>query len=401
MRNRASAIQSEPMQKRKTWLPYGRQWIDEADIEAVTAVLKGDYLTTGPHIQQFEQKLANKVGAGYAVAFSNGTAALHAACYAAGIGPGDEVITSPITFAASANCVLYQQGIPVFADIDEQTYSIDPVQVTALITSKTKAIIPVDFTGQPADLRELIQIAKQHGLVVIEDAAHALGANYEGQPIGSISDMTMFSLHPVKQITAGEGGIITTNNKAYYEKLLEFRSHGIVRDPAKWCNEAASSGWYYEMQSLGFNYRLTDMQAALAASQLTKLDRFVELRKGYAAQYNAAFSQIPAIKTPFQQKSRQSSWHLYVIQLELEFLSVDRNQVYAELIAENIGVQVHYIPVYLHPYYQELGYAKGQCPKAEKLYERMLTLPLFPSMTSADVQDVIAAVYRVIRKYAC
>jgi perosamine synthetase len=401
MSNLASAIQPEPIQKRETWLPYGRQWIDEADIEAVTAVLRGDYLTTGPHIGQFEQKLANRVGAEFAVAFSNGTAALHAACYAAGIGPGDEVITSPITFAASANCVLYQQGIPVFADIDEHTYNIDPTQVAALITSKTKAIIPVDFTGQPADLRELINIAKRHGLIVIEDAAHALGATYDGRPIGSISDMTMFSLHPVKQITAGEGGVITTNNRTYYDKLLEFRSHGIVRDPTKWSSDASSIGWYYEMQSLGYNYRLTDMQAALAASQLNKLDRFVELRKEYAAQYDAAFSQIPEIKTPFQQNSRQSSWHLYVIQLELEFLTVNRNQIYDALIAENIGVQVHYIPVYLHPYYQELGYAKGQCIKAEKLFERMLSLPLFPAMTSADVQDVITAVNRVIRKYAC
>jgi perosamine synthetase len=401
MNQLAPTIQTDPEKKRDTWLPYGRQWIDEADIQAVIAVLQSDYLTTGPQIDHFERKLAIKVGASYAVAFSNGTAALHAACYAAGIGPGDEVITTPITFAASANCVLYQQGIPVFADIDEQTYNMDPIQVAALITPRTKAIIPVDFTGQPADLNELRKIAKLHGLVIIEDAAHALGATYEGQPIGSICDMTMFSLHPVKQITSGEGGVITTNNITYYEKLLEFRSHGIVRDPAKWIHESTPIGWYYEMQSLGFNYRLTDMQAALASSQLDKLDRFVERRKEYAASYDAAFSQIPAIKTPFQQKAGQSSWHLYVIQLELEFLTANRNQIYDELIAENIGVQVHYIPVYLHPYYQALGYAKGQCLKAEKLYERMLTLPLFPSMAHEDVQDVIAAVRKVIGKHAC
>jgi UDP-4-amino-4,6-dideoxy-N-acetyl-beta-L-altrosamine transaminase len=401
MNKLTSSLQSKVVPKRETWLPYGRQWIDEADIQAVIAVLQSDYLTTGPQIEHFERKLAKKVGASYAVAFSNGTAALHAACYAAGINAGDEVITTPLTFAASANCVLYQQGIPVFADIDEKTYNIDPTQAASLITSKTKAIIPVDFTGQPADLNEIMKLAKQHGLVVIEDAAHALGASYDGQPIGSISDMTMFSLHPVKQITSGEGGVITTNNPMYYDKLLQFRSHGIIRDPARWSNESSPVGWYYEMQSLGFNYRITDMQAALASSQLDKLDLFVDRRKEYAARYDKAFSQIPYIITPFQKGSRQSSWHLYVIQLELEWLIADRNQIYNELIAENIGVQVHYIPVYLHPYYQQLGYAKGQCLQAEKLYDRILTLPLFPSMTHEDVQDVIDAVLRVIGKYVC
>jgi dTDP-4-amino-4,6-dideoxygalactose transaminase len=296
---------------------------------------------------------------------------------------------------------LYQQGIPVFADIDEKTYNLDPNLAASLITPKTKAIIPVDFTGQPADLHEIMKIAKQHGLVVIEDAAHALGASYDGQPIGSISDMTMFSLHPVKQVTSSEGGVITTNNPLYYDKLLQFRSHGIIQDPARWSDESSPADWYYEMQSLGFNYRITDMQAALASSQLDKMERFVDRRKVYAAQYDKAFSQIPHIKTPFQKGSRQSSWHLYVIQLELEWLTADRNQIYNQLIAENIGVQVHYIPVYLHPYYQQLGYAKGQCLQAEKLYDRILTLPLFPSMTHEDVQDVIDAVLRVIGKYVC
>jgi perosamine synthetase len=355
MNNSASSLQPEPVQRRKTLLPYGRQWIDESDM----------------NVEQFERKLAKKVGASYAVAFSNGTEALHAAYYAAGIGPGDEVITTPITFDASANCMLYQQGILVFADIDGKTYNIDPNHVAALITPKTKAIIPVDFTGQPADLHKLITIAKQHGLVVIEDAVHALGATYDGQPIGSISDMTIFSFQVI-QISSGEGGVITTNNAVYYNKLLEFRSHSF-----------------------------TDMQVALASSQLDKLDRFVELRGEYAARYDEAFSLIRFIKTPFQKELRQSSWYLYVIQLELEFLSADRNQIYDQLIAENIGVQLHYIPVYLHPYYQQLRYAKGQCLQAEKLFERMLVLPLFPSMTQADVQDVIDAVLRVIGKFAC
>jgi perosamine synthetase len=389
-----------PAAHRETWLPYGRQWIDEDDIRAVIAVLRGDYLTTGPSIEAFERKLAEHVGAAYAVTFANGTAALHAACFAAGIGEGDEVITTPITFAASANCVLYQRGKPVFADIDPLTYNIDPAQVTSLITSKTKAIIPVDFTGQPAELDELIAIAKAHDLVVIEDAAHALGASYRGQRVGSISDMTMFSLHPVKHITSGEGGVITTNNPAYYEKLRQFRSHGIIREPAK-LGKPSPDTWYYEMQSLGYNYRLTDIQAALAASQLDKLDKFVEKRRQFAALYDQAFDSIPAIQIPFQASYGHSSWHLYVIQLQLELLLADRNLIYKELIAANIGVNVHYIPVYLHPYYQQLGYTSGLCPIAERLYERILSLPLFPAMTMEDVHDVILAVRKIIGKYAC
>jgi perosamine synthetase len=396
-----SKLLPSPTKIKNIWLPYGRQWIDEADTQAVIAVLQSDYLTTGPQVELFEKKLAKAVGADYAVSFSNGTAALHAACYAAGIGVGDEVVTTPITFAASANCVLYQQGIPVFADIDEKTYNIDPLQVASLINHKTKAIIPVDFTGQPAELNDLMQLAKRHGLVVIEDASHALGASYEDRPIGSISDMTMFSLHPVKQITSGEGGVIATNSADYYEKLIEFRSQGITRDSAKWCNESSPVGWYYEMQSLGFNYRLSDMQAALASSQLDKLDRFVTKRMEYAARYDEAFCHLSAVQIPYQGESRQSSWYLYVIRLNLELLTVDRNYIFNELIAENIGVNVHYTPVYLHPYYQQLGYSPGQCPKAEKLYERILTLPLFASMTEADVQDVIDAVRKIIRKYTC
>jgi perosamine synthetase len=389
-----------PAANRETWLPYGRQWIDEDDIRAVIAVLRGDYLTTGPNVEAFEKKLAHYVGAAFAVAFANGTAALHAACFAAGVGEGDEVITTPITFAASANCVLYQQGKPVFADIDPLTYNIDPAQIVSLITSKTKAIIPVDFTGQPAELDELIAIAKVHDLVVIEDAAHALGASYKGQRVGSISDMTMFSLHPVKHITSGEGGVITTNNPAYYEKLLQFRSHGIIRESAK-LEKPSPGAWYYEMQSLGFNYRLTDIQAALAASQLDKLEKFVDKRRQFAALYDQAFDGIPAIQIPFQAALGQSSWHLYVIQLQLELLMADRDQIYKELIAANIGVNVHYIPVYLHPYYRQLGYPPGLCPQAERLYERILTLPLFPAMTVEDVHDVILAVRKVIGKYAC
>ncbi|MBP1993972.1 UDP-4-amino-4,6-dideoxy-N-acetyl-beta-L-altrosamine transaminase [Paenibacillus eucommiae] len=386
--------------KRETWLPYGRQWIDEADIQAVTAVLRSDYLTTGPKIEAFESKLARQVGAKYAVAFANGTAALHGACCAAGIGPGDEVITSPLTFAASANCVLYQQATPVFADIDASTYNLDPAKTAELINSRTKAIIPVDFTGQPADLRTIRALAHEHGLLVIEDAAHALGAFYEGEPVGGISDMTMFSLHPVKHITSGEGGIITTNSEDLYEKLLQFRCHGIVRERAKLIHEAHGP-WYHEMQSLGYNYRMTDLQAALAESQLEKLPMFVAKRREIATQYDEAFGAMKVLQIPWQSSEGVSSWHLYVIQLRLEQLSAGRKQIFEELIALNIGVNVHYIPVYYHPYYEQLGYSRGLCPQAERLYERILTLPLFPAMTAADVRDVIAAVKGVTERYAC
>lgn len=382
---------------RNTYLPYGRQYIDEKDIEAVIKVLKGDNLTTGPAIQEFEQAVADYVGAKYAVAFSNGTAALHGACFAAGIGAGDEVITTPMTFAASANSVLYLGGKPVFADIDEQTYNIQPRAIESLITSRTKAIIPVDFTGQPAEYDEIISIAKKHNLIVIEDAAHAIGATYKGRKIGSISDMTMFSFHPVKHITTGEGGIITTNNKEYFEKLLKFRSHGITREKEK-LNEYHGP-WYYEMQLLGYNYRMTDIQAALGTSQLKKIDKFINLRRKYAAMYNEAFKDMDEIITPFQHENGESSWHLYIIRLHLDKLTVSRREIFEALQEQNIGVNVHYIPVYLHPYYQQLGYRKGICPNAEKLYEEMITLPLFPAMSIEDVNSVIEAVKKVISIY--
>ncbi|NSL51791.1 UDP-4-amino-4,6-dideoxy-N-acetyl-beta-L-altrosamine transaminase [Calidifontibacillus erzurumensis] len=382
---------------RDSYLPYGRQWIDEDDIQAVIKILKGDYLTTGPAVVEFEKAIANYVGAKYAVAFSNGTAALHGACFAAGIGNGDEVITTPMTFAASANCVLYQGGKPVFADINPKTYNIDPQKVEELITDKTKAIIPVHFTGQPAALDEIHQIAKAHNLVVIEDAAHALGATYKGQMIGSLSDMTMFSFHPVKHITSGEGGIITTNNEEYYQKLLQFRSHGITRDTEKLMGYHGP--WYYEMQFLGFNYRLTDIQAALGTSQLKKIDKFIDLRKKYVSMYNDAFKEIDEIQTPYQDPNCSSSWHLYIIRLDLEKLSGNRTDIFEALLKENIGVNVHYIPVHLHPYYAQLGYERGICPNAEKLYEEIITLPLFPAMTEDDVKDVISAVKKVINYY--
>jgi perosamine synthetase len=384
---------------RQTLLPYGTQWIDDADIEAVIQTLKSPFLTQGPKIKEFEEAVAQYVGATYAVAFANGTAALHGACYAAGIGEGDEVITTPMTFAASANCVRYCGGHVVFADIDPATYNIDVDKIRAAMTSKTKAIIPVDFTGQPVDLEDIMELARANHLVVIEDAAHSLGAEYRSRKVGAMADMTMFSFHPVKHVTTGEGGVITTNSEALYEKLLLFRSHGITRN--KELLEVREEGdWYYEMQDLGFNYRMTDIQAALGSSQLAKIDGFVARRREIAKQLTDAFEKHPAIITPFQQADRASSWHLYIIQLDLKQLTAGRKEIFDALRKENIGVNVHYLPVHYHPYYKRLGYEKGIAPAAEALYEGMITLPLFPAMTEQDVKDVIAAVEKVLLYYA-
>lgn len=383
---------------RRSWLPYGRQWIDGDDIRAVVEVLKSDFLTTGPSVGAFEAKLAEYVGAKYAAAFSSGTAALHAACFAAGIGPGDEVVTSPLTFAASANAVLYRGGVPVFADIDEHTWNVDPAAVERRITSKTKALLPVHYAGQPADLEALEALAKRHGLVLIEDAAHALGARYRGRRIGGIGDMTAFSFHPVKSITTGEGGAVTTDDPALYERLLAFRTHGITRDSDRL--ERRPGGWHYEMQQLGFNYRLTDLQAALGISQLRKADRFLERRRRYAAMYDEAFTDCPALTLPRQEPFAMSAWHLYAVRLNASALRANRGEVYEALRRENIGTNVHYQPVYLHPYYRGLGYEPGLCPRAERVYEELLTLPLFPKMSKGDVRDVIAALNKVLRHYA-
>ena len=383
---------------RNQYLPYGRQYLDDDDIQAVVNVLRGDYLTTGPAVESFEKDVADYVGSKYAVAFANGTAALHGACFAAGIGQGDEVITSPLTFAASANCILYQGGTPVFADIRPQTYNIDPLVIQDLITEKTKAIIPVDFAGLPADLDAIKTIAQKFDLIIIEDAAHALGASYKGKKVGSISDMTMFSFHPVKHITTGEGGIVTTNDERYYHKLRQFRTHGIAREPGQLIDNHGP--WYYEMQFLGYNYRITDIQAALGISQLKKAKSFVQARRKYAQAYTQALGDIQEIVCPGELPEAFSSWHLYVIRLDLARLRVGRKKIFEALRKENIGVNVHYIPVYYHPYYRQLGYSEGLCPQAEKLYEEIITLPLFPSMHSQDIDDVIQAIKKVISHYS-
>ena len=367
-------------------IPYGRQTIEADDIEAVVKVLQSDFLTTGPMVNEFEKIVADYVGANYAVAISNGTAALHAACFAAGIKPGDEVITTPITFAASSNCVLYCGATPVFADIKADTYNIDPEDIRRKITSKTKAIIAVHYTGQPCEMDEIHEIAKEHGLLVIEDAAHALGADYKGKKIGSLSDMTTFSFHPVKHITTGEGGMITTNNKELYEKLKLFRSHGITRDYKIMTKN--EGGWYYEQLDLGYNYRITDIQCAMGISQMKKLDRFVERRRQLVERYNEAFTNMEEVIIPWQQEGCNNSWHLYVIQVK----NGRRKEVYDKLQEKGICVNVHYIPVYYHPYYREHGYADVACKKAEALYENIISLPLYYSLTDAEQDYVIEAV---------
>jgi UDP-4-amino-4,6-dideoxy-N-acetyl-beta-L-altrosamine transaminase len=382
---------------RPTMLPYGQQWIDEEDIEVVTSVLRGDYLTQGPNIEQFERAVADYVGAKYAVAFSSGTAALHGACYAAGIGPGDEVITTPVTFVASSNCVLYQGGTPVFVDIRPDTYNIDPDEIEKTITPRTKAIIPVDYTGQPAEMDRIRALAAKHRLIVIEDAAHSLGAEYNGRRVGTLADMTMFSFHPVKHVTSAEGGIIVTDNKAYYEKLQLFRSHGITKDPQ--LMEHNDGPWYYEMVDLGYHYRITDIQAALGASQMKKLDRFVARRREIARLYTEAFSQMEGLTVPYQLPEALSSWHLYMLRFDLNRFGVTRKEIFEKLRALNIGVHVHYIPVHKQPYYQKHGYGDVTMPNAEAFYDSCITLPLFPKMSDSDVNDVIEAVKKVCKMY--
>lgn len=382
-------------------LPYGHQWIDEENIKAVIEVLRSDWITQGPKVAEFEKEFAKYVGARYAVAVNSGTAALHAACFAAQIEKGDEVITTPITFAASANCVLYQGGTPVFADIKEDTLNIDPEEIKKKINQKTKALIPVDFTGLPVDLKEIQEIARKYNLVIIEDASHALGATYKDSKIGSISDMTVFSFHPVKHITTGEGGMITTNNKKYYERLKLFRTHGITKDKDKLLNY--DGPWYYEMQELGYNYRLTDFQCALGISQLKKIDSNLAKRREIVKVYNSKFRDMPEIKIPqINPATSNSTWHIYMIQLDLDKIKVGRREIFEALRAENIGVNVHYIPVHLQPYYQKrFGYHKGDFPKAENYYSRAITLPIFPKMTEKDINDVVKAVKKVINYYKC
>lgn len=383
---------------RENYLAYGKQYIDDEDIESVVNLLKGDFLTTGPTVTEFENLIADYVGTKYAVAVSNGTAALHMACNAAGIQEGDEVLVSAITFAASSNCVLYCGGKPIFVDIDPNTYNIDVKKIEEKITKKTKAIVAVDFTGQAVDMDEIVRLAKKYNLIIIEDGAHSLGSEYKNEKVGSKADMTMFSFHPVKPITTAEGGIIVTNNEELYKKMLLFRSHGITRNNEFMLDNEGP--WYYEQISLGYNYRITDLQCALGISQLKKLDSFIKRRREIVKKYNDSFKNVKGLKIPFEAEYSNSGWHIYVIALDLQKLNGGRKEIFEALQKENIGVNVHYLPVYLHPYYKKLGYEEGQCPVAEKVYKEIITLPLFPAMSDKDVDDVIIAVKKVLEYYS-
>ncbi len=383
---------------RETPIYYGHQYIDDTDVKAVVDVLKSDYLTCGPKIGDLEKKLCEVTGAKYAVAVANGTAALHIACMAAGVAEGDEVITTPITFAASANCALYCGAKPVFADINPETYNIDPEDIERKITDKTKAIVAVDFTGQAVEIERIRDICNKYNLVFIEDGAHSIGTKYNGKGVGSLADMTTFSFHPVKTITGGEGGAIMTNDKVLYDRLVLYRAHGITRN-TQLMEHAVNGAWYYEQLDLGYNYRITDIQASLIISQLDKLDRFVARRKEIVDMYNEALSEIPEIIVQKEIKESDTARHLYIVQLDTEKINADRYQVLEALKAEKVCCNVHYIPVYYFPYYEKLGYKKGICPNAEKLYEAMFSIPLYYGMTDKDVQSVIEAIRKVISFY--
>lgn len=383
---------------RDTKIFYGHQYLDQADYDVVLDVLKSDYLTCGPKIGELEAKLCEVTGAKYAVVCSNGTAALHMAAMAAGIGAGDELITTPITFVASANCALYCGAKPVFADINEKTYNIDPASVKEHITPATKAVVAVDYTGQAVELDELQAICKEHNLVLIEDAAHSIGTKYNGKGVGSIADMTTFSFHPVKTITGGEGGAVLTNSEEYYQKLLLARAHGITRD-ASLMEHEIDGPWYYEQVDLGYNYRMTDIQAGLIISQLDKLPMFSARRKEIVARYNEAFEKNDAIIVQQEIPQSDTTRHLYILRLNPEKLTINRREFFDALAAENVVCNVHYIPVYYFPHYQKLGYKKGLCPKAEKLYDEMITLPLYYGMSNQDLEDVIKAVEKIAAYY--
>ena len=383
---------------REDFLPYGTQWLDDNEITEVIDSLKSNWITTGPKMRLFEKKFRNYIGSKYAVAVNSGTAALHISTSSINIKPGDEVITTPLTFVASSNCIIYRGGTPVFADIKKDTYNIDPNEIKKKITPKTKAIIPVHFAGQPCNMDEISEIANENNLIIIEDAAHAIDAEYQDKKIGNISDLTAFSFHPVKNITTAEGGMVTTNNDEFYDKLLMFRTHGISKDAVK--RFGKSGDFYYDMQYLGFRYNLSELHAALGIHQLKKLDFFQKRRNEIVKIYNKELQNIEEITVPYVKKNVKHSWHLYVVQLNIEKLKVNRDFIFKALREENIGVTVHYIPVHYHSFYQKnFGYKKGILPNVEWLFPRLLTIPLFPKMNSDDVYDVINALEKIINFY--
>jgi perosamine synthetase len=376
---------------REALLPYGRQSLTEADIAAVVEVLRSDWLTTGPKVGEFEGAFAERVGAAHAVAFSSGTAALHGAAFAAGLGPGDEAITTPLTFCATANAVLYQGATPLFADVSVDTLTLDPDAVAATIGPRTRAVLPVDYAGHPAEIERFMALADRHGFTVIEDASHALGARLNGRPVGALAHLTTFSFHPVKHLTTLEGGMVTTDDAALATRLRSFRNHGIDSDARA---RQARHDWRYEMTALGYNYRLSDVACALGLSQLPRLGANVARRRDIAARYTRAFADYRGVTTPTERDGCESSWHLYPVRFDAELFN--RDEVFRALRAEGIGVNVHYIPVHLHPYYrQRFGFGEGHAPVAERAFAGLISLPMFHGMSDQDVADVIQAVKKV------
>lgn len=376
-------------------LGYGRQNIDNDDVAAVISVLKSDHLTCGPATELFEKSIMAATGAKYSTAVCNGTAALHVACLAAGIGPGDEVIVSPITFAASANCVLYCGGTPVFADIDPKTWNVSPDSIREKITNKTKAIIAVDFGGVPVDSGAIRDICNGHDLVFIEDAAHAIGSERSGKQVGSIADITTFSFHPVKTVTTGEGGAVTTNDPEFARRILLFAKHGITRDRSQMINPDEGA-WYYEQLELGYNYRISDLEAALGTSQMMRLPEFSRRRREIVTYYDKEFSTIPEVSFQYDAAPEETTRHLYALRFDLEALGTTRRFVFDALRAENIGVNVHYLPVYRLPYYADLGYDPDCCPEANRYYEEAVTIPLHCRLSDEDAKHVVEAVRKVV-----
>jgi perosamine synthetase len=377
-------------------LPYARQSVDERDVAAVVATLRSDWLTTGPAVPEFESRFARTVGAAHAVAVSSGTAALHVAACALELSPGDEVVVPAMTFAATANAVLYCGATPVFADIDPDTLLIDPADLARRLTPKTRAVFGVDYGGQPADWEAVRRVVAGRGIRLLDDACHALGGADRGAPVGTLADVSTFSLHPAKQVTCGEGGVVTTEDADLAARMRALRNHGITTDHRQ---RESRGSWEYEMVALGWNYRLTDFQCALAASQLERLEASIRRRREIAAYYDDALRALPL--TPLARRAgAQHAFHLYVVLLDLARLSADRGAVFAALRAEGIGVNVHYIPVPRHPYYRKLGYRPEDTPAAEAAYERMLTLPLFPAMSDEDARSVVQALEKVCAAYA-
>ncbi|MDT3682890.1 MAG: UDP-4-amino-4,6-dideoxy-N-acetyl-beta-L-altrosamine transaminase [Truepera sp.] len=378
-----------------SFIPYGRQWVDDDDVAAVSDVMRSDYLTTGPAVDRFESALTGATGASHAVALNSGTSALHAMYFAAGLGPGDEIITTPLTFAATANAALYLGATVRFVDVQEDTGNLDPELIKDAISPRTRLIVPVDFAGHPADYDRIHDVAAEAGVTVVSDAAHSLGATYNGRPVGTLAKATELSFHPVKPITTAEGGAVLTDDADLAARARTFRTHGITREPTD-LTTSGEGPWWYEQQFLGFNYRLSDIQAALGYSQMRKLQRFLARRRAIAATYMDAFSDLQELILPTEQAGVESGWHLFVVRVRT---TPSRRRPFFERLRElGLGVQVHYIPVYFHPYYQQLGYARGACPVAEDFYSRAISLPIYPQMSDDDVASSVERVRQAVKE---